>query len=112
MNPATPVTSQVFGADIKSARRLRKGARITSSQWKSSRRADSGQSAREHACPIVRAAFAAFSAARQSIFHSGALLWRADYKSCFYRGLGPQREITNHECRLALSRYYPSPVVT
>jgi hypothetical protein len=44
MNPATPVTTQTLGAERSCSRRWGYGAKITSSQWKCTRRADSGQS--------------------------------------------------------------------
>jgi hypothetical protein len=43
MNPATPVMTQTFGAETSCSRRRRYDAEITSSQWKGTRRADSGQ---------------------------------------------------------------------
>ena len=71
MNPATPVTTQTLGAETSCSRRWGYGAKITSSPWKSTRRADSGQlcaGARppDHTRRIARLS----SATRQSIFHS------------------------------------------
>jgi len=43
--------------------------------------------AREHVCSIIRAASAAFSATRQSIFHSQRSQIRAIHKSCDRRRL-------------------------
>jgi hypothetical protein len=43
MKPATPVTTQALGAETSWWRRWGYGAEITSSQWKGTRRADSGQ---------------------------------------------------------------------
>ena len=59
MNPATPVTTQILGAETSCSRRRRYSGEITSSQWKSTRRAESEQRAREHAISIIHAALAA-----------------------------------------------------
>jgi hypothetical protein len=59
MNPATPVTTQILGAETSSSRSRRYRGEITSSQWKSTRRAESEQRAREHAISIIHAALAA-----------------------------------------------------
>ena len=59
MNPATPVTTQTLGAETSCSRRRRYSGEITSSQWRSTRRAESEQRAREHAISITHAALAA-----------------------------------------------------
>ena len=59
MNPATPVTTQILGAETSCSRRRRYSGEMTSSQWKSTRRAESEQRAREHAISIIHAALAA-----------------------------------------------------
>jgi hypothetical protein len=56
MKPATPVMTQTLGADANCSRRRRYGAEITSSQWKSTRRADSGRVRAGARRPIIRAA--------------------------------------------------------
>lgn len=56
MKPATPVTSQLLGADVKCSRRRGYGAEIKRSQWKSTRHLIQGSRARERDRSIIRAA--------------------------------------------------------
>ena len=112
MKPATPVTSQVLGADARCSRRLRYGAKITGSQWKGTRRAESGQSC-AGALPAdhTRRTLRLFSATRQSIFHSPRALSHNAYKSHHRRLLASPPFACAETMFGPLSRFCPIPVV-